>query len=100
VQRQWTGALLAGAILALLAGPAAAEPAEPDLRIFVLTMGPGDHPFFKFGHNAIVVQERGRPAVAYNWGTFDFDSPTLIADFLRGRLTYWLSTMDGARTVY
>jgi hypothetical protein len=38
--------------------------------------------------------------VAYNWGTFDFESPTLITDFLRGRLTYWLSTMDGARTVY
>ena len=86
-----------GAGLALLAAPARA--AEPELRIYVLTMGPGDHPFFKFGHNAIVVQPAGKPAIAYNWGTFDFESPTLFTDFLRGRLTYWLSTAGADETV-
>jgi hypothetical protein len=78
---------------------AVAAATEPELRIFVLTMGPGDHPFFKFGHNAIVVQAQGQPGTVYNWGTFDFESPTLIADFLRGRLTYWLSTAGAASTV-
>src|SRR6185503_14057860 len=27
----------------------------------------------------------------YNFGTFRFDSPRLILDFLKGRLSYWLS---------
>jgi hypothetical protein len=93
--------LFAGAVLAVLvpaASARAAEP-EPELRVFVLTMGPGDHPFFKFGHDAIVVQAAGQPPIAYNWGTFDFDSPTLFTDFLRGRLTYWLSSSGANETV-
>jgi len=83
----------------MTAAPAAAAEPEPELRVFVLTMGPGEHPFFKFGHNAVVVQAAGRPAVAYNWGTFDFESPTLFTDFLRGRLTYWLSSMGATETI-
>ena len=96
------GRLLAAAGLAALAPatPAWAAPPFPEeLRIFVLTMGPGDHPFFKFGHNAIVVQPADGPPVLYNWGTFDFESPTLVADFLRGRLTYLLSTASVPSTL-
>jgi Domain of unknown function (DUF4105) len=68
-------------------------PPAPDLlSIYVLTFGPGDHPFFMFGHDAILVRDRtaGTDKV-YNFGTFRFDSPKLILEFLRGRLTYWLS---------
>jgi hypothetical protein len=77
--------------------PPAAEPAPPPappdlLDIEVLTFGPGDHPFFKFGHDAILVRDKasGRELV-YNFGTFRFDSPRLIGEFMKGRLTYWLS---------
>jgi hypothetical protein len=91
--------LLLGAGLVLLAAPGRAAEPEPELRVFVLTMGPGDHPFFKFGHNALVVQAAGQPATVYNWGTFDFESPSLFTDFLRGRLTYWLSTAGATETV-
>jgi hypothetical protein len=69
---------------------ARAEPGE-DLTIFVLTFGPGDHPFFKFGHNAILVQPKDESGLVYNFGTFAFDSPALIPNFLRGRFKYWLS---------
>lgn len=62
-----------------------------DVTVSVLTFGPGDHPFFKFGHNAIWVQPRGGRGVVYNFGTFAFDTPNLIGKFLRGRFTYWLS---------
>jgi len=68
-------------------------PGSPDpLRVFVMTMGPGDHPFFRFGHNAIWIRDQvaGTDRV-YNFGTFRFDSPRLIFDFLGGRLNYWLS---------
>lgn len=74
----------------LAAGPAPAEPGE-DLSIFVLTFGPGDHPFFKFGHNAILVQPKEDSGEIYNFGTFQFDSPGLIFKFLQGRFKYWLS---------
>jgi hypothetical protein len=75
--------------------PAAAAPAPPPvvdpLSIYVVTFGPGDHPFFKFGHDALLVRDRatGRDLV-YNFGTFRFE-PGLIGEFLKGRLTYWLS---------
>ncbi len=74
----------------LSAGRALAEPGE-DLTISVVTFGPGDHPFFKFGHNAILVQPRQDVGELYNFGTFQFDAPGLIVKFLQGRFKYWLS---------
>ncbi len=76
-------------------------PAAPDeLAISVLTLGPGDHPFFKFGHDAIWIHDGsdGSDRV-YNFGTFTFDSPRLILDFLHGRMTYWLSVSGLPGTV-
>jgi hypothetical protein len=86
------------------AAPAAALAADDDpLTVSVLTFGPGDHPFFKFGHNAIWIRDRaaGTDRV-YNFGTFKFDSAWLIPEFLRGRLTYWLSvsSLKGTMNVY
>jgi hypothetical protein len=71
---------------------ARAEPGD-DLTVVVLTFGPGDHPFFKFGHNAILVQPGSNEenGLVYNFGTFAFDSPGLVPKFLRGRFKYWLS---------
>lgn len=76
-----------------------AEPGD-DLTVSVLTFGPGDHPFFKFGHNAIWVQPRQGAGEVFNFGTFAFDSPGLIAKFLRGRLTYWLSESAAESTLW
>jgi hypothetical protein len=72
------------------APPPAPAPSDP-LSIYVMTFGPGDHPFFKFGHDALLVRDRatGRDLV-YNFGTFRF-APGLIGEFMKGRLTYWLS---------
>ena len=66
----------------------------------MLTLGPGDHPFFKFGHDAIWIHDAsdGSDRV-YNFGTFTFDSPQLIVDFLHGRMTYWLSVSGIGATV-
>jgi hypothetical protein len=74
------------------AAPAPPPPPEDPLHVYVMTMGPGDHPFFRFGHNAIWIKDTaaGTDRV-YNFGTFRFDSPRLILDFLGGRLNYWLS---------
>lgn len=87
---RWTA--MAGYFLGLatFATPASAAPGD-DLTISALTFGPGDHPFFKFGHNAILVQPSSGPGWVYNFGTFAFDSPALIPKFLRGKFKYWLS---------
>jgi hypothetical protein len=72
------------------------------VTISLLTMGPGDPTFSKFGHDAIVVSEAGKKSRVYNFGTFSFHSPTLFSDFLSGRLRYWLSvgSLQGTLSSY
>ena len=88
-------------LLALLASRPlrAAEPGA-ELSISLLTMGPGEHPFTKFGHTAIWVHDAsaGRDEV-YNYGTFAFDSPTLVLDSVAGKLPYWLSIQSMGSTL-
>lgn len=83
-----------GILLFLLGTPRAAQASEPPARVSVMTMGPGEHPFTRFGHNAILLEwdggGPGRNAV-YNFGTFKFDGAQGIADFMAGRFRYWLS---------
>jgi hypothetical protein len=69
---------------------------DPDaFTISIVTMGPGDHPFLKFGHNAIWIENKKLGlSRLYNFGTFSFTSPSLITDFLQGRLSYWLSVQN------
>ncbi len=63
-----------------------------DLTVYVLTMGPGSHPFYKFGHNAIWIHnKRNNRSRVYNYGTFTFGSAALIPKFFMGRFRYSLS---------
>jgi hypothetical protein len=80
----------------------AAEPGA-ELSISLLTMGPGEHPFTKFGHSAIWVRDPfAHIDEVYNYGTFAFDSPTLVVDSVAGKLPYWLSaqSMRGTLRTY
>jgi hypothetical protein len=95
-------ALGAAAFVATSLGRVPAAEAAPgdELTISVLTFGPGDHPFFKFGHNAILVHDDVRRADwVYNYGTFGFESPLLVVDFLKGKLRYWLSVQSLRGTI-
>jgi hypothetical protein len=90
---------LATLAAAILTAPVVrADPGE-DLKVYALTFGPGDHPFFKFGHNAIWVQPQNGQGLVYNFGTFAFDSPALIPKFLRGKFMYWLSVAGAEDTM-
>lgn len=76
-----------------------------DLTVYVLTFSPGDHPFFKFGHNALWIHDERAPRTkdkVYNWGTFSFGDPALIPKFVVGRFMYWLSaqTLAGTKSTY
>ena len=83
------------------ASPPADQGAVPTVSL--LTFGPGDQAFAKFGHNALLVHDPSRPPesrdLVFNYGTFSFDSPLLVLNFLKGDLRYWLSVSTLSRTV-
>lgn len=84
--------------------PSLPQPRERDTPVIsLLTFGPGDEAFAKFGHNALLVHDPTQTGEArdlvFNYGTFAFNSPLLALDFLKGNLRYWLSVGSLQRTV-
>lgn len=90
-------------VLAVLTSSAARAERGDELEISLLTMGPGEHPFTKFGHTALWVHDtrQGHDEI-YNYGTFSFDSPNALLDSIAGKLPYWLSaqSLEGTLRTY
>jgi Domain of unknown function (DUF4105) len=94
-----TRALLTGACFASAAGRARAQAHPLDalplphdsIVISILTMGPGEEVFERFGHQSIRIHDltTGLDS-AYNWGMFDFDQPHFLVRFLTGETKYWM----------
>jgi hypothetical protein len=84
--------------LALLtaAGSLAAQAAVAGgTRIALVTVGPGDAVWERFGHNYIWVQDPERGVdEAYNYGMFDFQAENFFLNFARGRMMYWMAGVD------
>ncbi len=69
--------------------PSASAPSDSQPTLSLLTIGPGEIFFERFGHNAIVVRDPDSgEAVAYNYGIFDFDQQDFLLNFVRGRMLY------------
>ena len=70
------------------------------IRVYLVTMGPGDLVWEKFGHNALWVVD---PATgiddAYNYGLFDFAQENFVSRFIQGRMLYWMQGIDGPATL-
>ena len=65
------------------------------LRISILTCSPGEELYSTFGHSAIRVTDSvSHNDIVYNYGTFNFDEPGFYTKFIRGKLTFYLSTDD------
>ncbi|HTA64798.1 MAG TPA: DUF4105 domain-containing protein [Xanthomonadaceae bacterium] len=66
-------------------------------RIGVVTMGPGDEYWSRFGHDAILVDDRADdPSSApmlYNYGYFDFNQPYFFLHFAQGYMSYQLAAV-------
>lgn len=62
------------------------------LQISLVTYGPGEDVWERFGHNAIEVRDTvtGRDVV-YNWGMFSFNQPNFLWHFLTGETNYWMA---------
>lgn len=89
-----------GILLALASLPAFAQfdapppPAGP-LQVSVLTFGPGEIYWERFGHNAIVIRDRERgTARSYNYGMFDFADDDFLLNFARGAMRYRMAADD------
>ena len=78
-------------IAILLSGQTQSAPVQAEPGVYVITMGPGDAPWEKYGHNMLWIHRPDRDLdVAWNWGVFDFAQKNFIFHFLQGRLIYWM----------
>lgn len=84
--------LLAAFALLCAVLPAQAQPQADGgetLSISLLTFGPGEIYWERFGHNAILVRDAATgSAVAYNYGIFDFNQRHFFLNFARGLMRY------------
>jgi hypothetical protein len=78
----------------------AADSAGARLKVMLLTMGPGDQVWEKFGHNALWVHDPASGEdLAYNYGMFDFQQANFYSNFARGHMLYWMQAFDALGTV-
>lgn len=60
-----------------------------NLDISLMTYGPGDIYWERFGHDALEVRDTvSGEAIAFNYGVFDFDQKGFIVNFARGIMAY------------
>lgn len=81
------------AFLALFcAAVSTASLADDSLAVHVLTSGPGSHIFTRFGHTALVTEDRQTGIrKVYNFGEFDFRQTNLSLKFVLGQVQYWVA---------
>src|SRR5262249_54360328 len=66
-----------------------------NLDVSLITFGPGTEVWERFGHNAIMVNDRStHTSRLYNYGIFDFDQKDFFLNFARGRMTYRMAVGD------
>lgn len=66
-------------------------PISEQAEISLLTVGPGDYLYDKFGHNAIRVNDPTyNRDIIFNYGTYDFSTPNFYTKFAQGKLLYSL----------
>ena len=86
--------LLAGLFALISASTAASQAVPPpsdgsNLKVYLLTMGPGDQVWEKFGHNAIWIHDDANVTdIVYHWGLFDFADANFLPNFIKGRMRY------------
>lgn len=72
-------------------GAVSGSPRGAELEISVITFGPGEYVFERFGHNALRIKNRVTGEdLSYNWGMFSFSEPNFLGRFLSGDTRYWV----------
>lgn len=64
-------------------------------EISIVTAGPGEELYEKFGHSAIRIKDPLlKLDLIYNYGVFDFNAPNFYSDFAEGKMYYLLARYD------
>ena len=62
------------------------------LQVSILTCAPGEDVYTAWGHTAIrIIDSAKQTDIVFNFGTFDFDTPNFLVEFVKGNLNYFLS---------
>jgi hypothetical protein len=70
-----------------------------DLRVALVTFGPGDPIASYFGHDAMIVEDPTRGEThLYNFGMFSFGKG-MLPQYLMGRLTFWIADTPLEKTI-
>ena len=70
----------------------AQDSSKAALQISILTCAPGEDVYTAWGHTAIrIIDSSKQTDIVYNFGTFDFDTPNFLLEFIKGNLNYFLS---------
>lgn len=73
----------------------------PTAHISLVTVDGGGPLYTAFGHSAVrVLDDDNNLDVVFNYGTFDFDAPGFYANFMKGRMLYFLSVSHYSRFLY
>ena len=82
------------AVFALFFASAAFAQGE-NLSVSLITFGPGEEVWERFGHNAIEIRNAETGAgLLYNYGMFDFAQENFFLNFARGRMLYRIAVGD------
>ncbi len=78
--------------------PIQANEADSDIEVWLVTYGPGEISWQRFGHNAIWIRDSdlGLDHV-FNFGFFDFDQEAFYQRFLQGKLWYFSAAQPAER---
>ena len=94
------------ALLLLATTPAHASVANApgaNLEVYLVTYGPGDVYWERFGHDAIELRDSvSGEAINFNYGVFDFNEKNFFLNFARGRMHYLMDAepTDGEEAWY
>jgi hypothetical protein len=70
-------------------------PLQERVQISLLTCGAGEEMYSAYGHSAIRILDKEQGVdIAYNYGTFDFNTPNFYLKFAQGKLLYYLALED------
>lgn len=67
------------------------------LEVSLITYGPGEVYWERFGHDAIELRDRADgQAISFNYGLFDFNQNGFLLNFARGRMSYLMGADNTA----
>ena len=76
-------------------GPSLLNSDSAEISVYLVTVGPGEQVWERFGHNAIWISDDASGFNrAYNYGLFSFEQEGFVSKFLQGRMEYWMRGFD------